>query len=131
MTPQEAGEAPETTYRNALGAGRLLLQRCDETGRFFFYPRTISPFSGQARFTWEEASGQGTVYSTTVIRQKPEAGGSYNLALIDLAEGPRLMSRVEGIAPEAVTIGLPVVAFVGADEKGEPLLLFRPLEETP
>jgi uncharacterized OB-fold protein len=131
MTETPVGEAPEVTFRNGLKAGKLMLQRCDDTGRFFFYPRTVSPFSGTARVSWHEVSGSGTVYSTTVVRQKPEHGGNYNLALVDLAEGPRVMSRVEGALPEDVRIGMAVSAFVGADDKGEPLLLFRPAEVTP
>jgi DUF35 OB-fold domain, acyl-CoA-associated len=61
---------------------------------------------------WIEPSGQGTVYSTTVVRRKPEAGGDYNVALIDLAEGVRLMSRVDDVAPDQVRIGMPVRAQV-------------------
>ena len=72
-----------------------------------------------------EASGTGTVYATTVVRQRPEKGGSYNVALIDLAEGPRLMSTVMGVEPEAVRIGMPVRARI--DTTGEePLLVFEP-----
>ncbi len=118
--------APETVFKAGLAEGRFLLQRCEQTGRCVFYPRVLSPYSGQPLATWVEASGQGVVYSTTVIRQKPEHGGNYNLALIDLVEGARMMSRVEDIAPEAVRIGMAVTAFIGADDKGEPLVLFRP-----
>ena len=43
---------------------------------------------------------------------------SYNVALIDLAEGPRMMSRVEGVAPEAVRIGMAVKARVASEGDG-------------
>ena len=44
-----------------------------------------------------QASGIGTVHATSVVRQRPEKGrGVYNLALIDLKEGPRMVSRIEG-----------------------------------
>ena len=56
---------------------------------------------------WVEASGLGTVYSTTVVRSK---SGNHNVALIDLAEGPRMMSRVVGLCPESVVIGMQVRA---------------------
>jgi uncharacterized OB-fold protein len=65
------------------------------------------------------------VYSTTVIRQKPPAP-SYNLALVDLAEGPRMMSRVEGIPPEQVRIGMRVSAKI-IRENDVPLLVFEPV----
>ena len=77
-----------------------MLLRSRETGRCFWFPRVAEPGTGCTDLEWVEASGEGTVYSTTVIRQKPPTP-DYNLALIDLAEGPRMMSRVEGIAPEA------------------------------
>ena len=70
------------------------------------------------------ASGLGTVYSVTVVRQRPPAK-DYNIALIDLAEGPRLMSRVEGLPPEAVKIGMAVKARI-IREDDRPLLIFEP-----
>jgi uncharacterized OB-fold protein len=72
-----------------------------------------------------EASGEGTVYATTVTRRRAEQGGDYNVALVDLAEGPRMMSRVVGVAPEAVSIGMKVRAKI--DElNGAPAVLFEP-----
>ena len=58
------------------------------------------------------------------MRQKPPTP-SYNVALIDLAEGVRLMSRVEGVAPEDVRIGMPVQAKIVRDNE-RPLLVFVP-----
>ena len=89
-----------------------------------------SPPSLRVRATaldWVEASGDGVVYSTTVVRRRPERGGDHNVALIDLAEGVRMMSRVEGPAPEAVRIGMAVRAYVGTID-GRPAVLFRPAE---
>jgi uncharacterized OB-fold protein len=69
---------------------------------------------------WIEASGRGTVYATTNVRERQ---GSYNVSLIDLAEGPRMMSRVESIAPEAVLIGMAVSARVVVSP---PQIVFEP-----
>jgi uncharacterized protein len=82
------------------------------------------PGTGATDLEWIAASGRGTVYSTTVIRQKPPTP-NYNLALIDLAEGPRMMSRVEGIAPEDVRIGMPVKAKI-VHESEQALVVFEP-----
>jgi hypothetical protein len=82
------------------------------------------PLTGSTNLEWVEASGRGTVYSTTVVRQKPPTP-SYNVALIDLAEGPRMMSRVEGIAPEDVRIGMPVKARI-VREGEQPVVIFEP-----
>ena len=56
------------------------------------------------------------------------AGGDYNVALVDLKEGVRLMSRVEGVPPEAVRIGMSVRARI-ASENGQGLLVFAPQQE--
>ncbi len=71
------------------------------------------------------ASGNGTVYSTSTIHRKPDAGGNYNVALIDLDEGVRMMSRVEDVAPDEVYIGQRVQARV-AQREGRGLVLFHP-----
>ncbi len=116
--------SPETVWREALGDGRVLLQRARASGAHFFPPRLIEPRTGDEDWEWIDASGLGTVYSVTVVNQKPPAA-PYNVALIDLDEGPRLMSRVEGVSPEAVTIGMRVRARV--DTRGDaPVLLFDP-----
>jgi hypothetical protein len=52
---------------------------------------------------WRVSAGRGTVYATTVVR--PRGGEAYNLVLVDLDEGFRMMSAVVGCAPEDVTIG--------------------------
>ena len=86
------------------------------------------PHCGADRLSWFEPDGAGVVYSTTVVRRKPEAGGDYNVALVDLKEGVRLMSRVEGVPPEAVRIGMSVRARI-ASENGQGLLVFAPQQE--
>jgi len=115
---------PEQEYFAHLAQGRFMLQRARGTGRVFFYPRVAEPVTGSRDLEWVEASGRGTVYATTVVRPKlPQV--PYNVVLVDLEEGPRLMSRVEGIAPEAVRIGMPVLARIGMQD-GKPILLFDP-----
>src|SRR5882757_1626310 len=115
---------PEQDFLGFLSQGRFMLQRSRVSGRCFFYPRVVEPVTGCADLEWVDASGHGTVYSTTVVRQKPP-DPDYNIALIDLAEGPRLMSRVEGLAPEAVSIGMHVKAKI-IRENDRPLLVFEP-----
>jgi uncharacterized OB-fold protein len=115
---------PEKEYFEYLAQGRFMIQKSRSTGGHVFYPRVAEPGTGATDLEWVAASGLGTVYSTTVIRQKPPTP-NYNLALIDLAEGPRMMSRIEGIAPEAVKIGMAVKAKV-VRENDQPLVVFEP-----
>ena len=116
---------PEKEYFEHLAAGRFMIQRSRSSGHHVFYPRVAEPGTGAADLEWVAASGLGTVYSATVIRGKPPTP-DYSVVLIDLAEGPRLMSRVDGIAPEAVTIGMPVKARV-IKESEQPLVVFEPV----
>jgi len=120
------GPGPEAVFREHLAQGRFMIQRSASTGRYVFYPRVVAPGTGEADLEWVEASGEGTVYATTVTRRRPEHGGDYNVALIDLAEGPRMMSRVVGIDPGEVTIGMKVRARV-QELNGAPAVVFEPV----
>jgi len=119
------GPGPEEVFRGHLAQGRFMIQRSASTGKYVFYPRVVAPGTGEADLEWVEASGEGTVYATTVTRRRPEQGGDYNVALIDLAEGPRMMSRVVGIDPGVVTIGMKVRARV-RELNGAPAIVFEP-----
>lgn len=119
------GLGPEAQFHAYLAEGKFMIQRSRSSGAYVFYPRTIAPGEGTADLDWVAASGDGVVYATTVNRRRPEQGGDFNVALIDLAEGPRMMARVVGVAPEAVTIGMAVTAHVG-DIDGKPAVLWSP-----
>ena len=129
MTLPAAAPGPEQTYKDKLAEGRFEIQKCAGCGKHVFYPRVICPNCGADSLGWVAALGAGVVYSTTVVRRKPEAGGDYNVALIDLAEGPRMMSRVAGVEPGAVKIGMKVKARVarGTNPGAEaPIVEFTP-----
>jgi len=99
-----------------------MLQRSASSGEHVFYPRVAAPGSGAQDLEWVEASGAGVVYATTIVRKKPPEP-SYSVVLVDLAEGPRLMSEVVGIPPEEVTIGMSVTARIDG-EGSEARLVF-------
>jgi uncharacterized OB-fold protein len=114
---------PEPIWRAALAEGRLLLQRAKASGTVMFPPRLAEPGTGDTDLEWIEANGLGTVYSVTLIAQRPPAS-PYNVVLVDLDEHVRLMSRIDGVAPEMITIGMRVQARI-VDENGSPLLVFE------
>lgn len=122
MTQTALSSPPEQHWRRALADGRLLLQRDPASGQHHFPPRLVSP-AGSA-LEWVEAAGTGTVYSVTIIRPRPPAR-PYNVVLVTLSEGPRLMSKVTGIAAEDVTIGMAVTAQI-EDRDGQGVLVFHP-----
>ncbi|MYZ49500.1 Zn-ribbon domain-containing OB-fold protein [Propylenella binzhouense] len=118
-------QGAEAHYRAALNQGRLLIQRCESCGKHVFFPRSICPHCWSESLAWVEPKGSGTVYSTTTVRRKPDAGGDYNVSLVDLDEGVRMMSRVDGVPPGEVKIGMRVAAEV-IEEGGGGLVVFRP-----
>ena len=107
-----AGAGPEIVFRDRLQSGHFEIQQCARCSEHIFYPRVLCPHCGSEELRWVAPSGRGTVYSTTVVRRKPDEGGDYNIALINLAEGPRMMSRVEEVPPVEVRIGMAVRARV-------------------
>lgn len=113
----------EAAWQQELDQGRFLLQRCIDCARHVFYPRELCPHCGSTALGWVEASGNGTVYAVTTVRRKPDAGGDYNVSLVDLDEGVRMMSRVEGDG--TVGIGDRVRARVQVDG-GRGIVLFDP-----
>lgn len=121
---------PVAQYLKYLAEGRFMLQRSSETGEVLYYPRAFAKGSPSASLEWVEMSGEGTVYSVTTVRRKPEHGGDYNISLVELAEGPRMLTRVLGVAPDAVMIGMKVRARIEKpawDPKSvQPLVVFYP-----
>jgi uncharacterized OB-fold protein len=116
-------------YYDGCAKGELWIQRCVETGRFQFYPRPCSIFTG-GPVEWTRCCGLGTVHTFTVIRKnysEPqfEALAPYVVALIDLEEGVRMMSNVTRCKPDDVRIGMEVeVHFTCVDEKTSLFLPF-------
>jgi uncharacterized OB-fold protein len=123
--------APEVQFWSHLREGRFMVQRSRSSDEYVFYPRLICPGSGDADLEFVEVSGQGVVYSTTVVRRSANEGGDYNMVIVDLDDGPRMLSRVMGVAPEDVKIGLRVVPSIEKVDFGlygnteQPIVVFR------
>ena len=118
-------KGPDQIFQRALAEQEILLPKCDDCGAFHFFPRVLCPHCHGTAISWQRASGKGRVHTTTVVRRKLERGGDYNVCMVELEEGVRMMSRVEGIAPGDVVIDMAVPAFVGEAEDA-PIVLFRP-----
>lgn len=111
--------------------GKLLLQYCDACQRHQFYPRLYCMHCGSREVRWVEASGRGVIYSYTVIRQNrsPDfvSDVPYNVAIIQLEEGPRMMSNIIDIDPADLRVDLPVRAVFDPVSDTISLPRFRPL----
>lgn len=118
----------QARHQAELDAGRFLIQHCGDCKRHIYYPREVCPHCGaSAHLTLVPAKGSGTVYSVTTMRRKAEAGGDYNVSLIDLDEGVRMMSRVDNIPAAEVKIGMRVRARVQVQE-GRGVVLFDTMQ---
>jgi uncharacterized OB-fold protein len=115
---------PEREYFAHLAQGRFMLQRSASTGGYVFYPRVAEAGTGASDLEWVEASGRGVVYAATIVRRRPPEA-DYNVVLVELAEGPRMLSRVDGVPPGEVKIGMRVRARI-VQEAGAPVLVFVP-----
>jgi uncharacterized OB-fold protein len=122
-----AAGAPAEIYRRYLEGGTLGFQRCRDCSSAVFYPRVLCPVCGSISLEWRTSGGRGVVYATTAVYRRNEE--PYNVALVDLEEGFRMMSRVEGIPAEEVGIGLRVRFEVRGEEDG-PVAVFVPAEST-
>ncbi len=111
-------ESPLTTYIGHLERGELGYQFSPAANQAIFYPRVICPVTGSDNLEWRVSAGLGTVHATTVVH--PQQGAPFNVALIDVDEGFRMMSRVEDIEPMDVKIGMRVKFRVHPAEGEEP-----------
>jgi uncharacterized OB-fold protein len=124
ITPPDAAGGVQARHQAALKNGRFLIQRCNGCHQHVYYPREVCPHCGSGALDFVAPAGTGTVYSVTTVRRKPEAGGDLNVALVDLDEGVRLMSRVEGMPATDVRIGQRVKARVLQREGADALVVF-------
>lgn len=120
-----AKASPNAVYMDYCQNDQLAFQRAP-TGKAIFYPRIVEPMTGEG-LHWEISQGLGTIYSTTVIYSRDEK--PYNVALIDVDEGYRMMSRVEGIDPEHIRIGMRVQVQMVLFDDSKKYPIFFPVNE--
>jgi uncharacterized protein len=117
-------------YWEAAADGRLLIKRCHACGAAHHYPRPFCPACWSEDVSWEQASGKGILYTySTVFRndlQPFATWGPYIAAVVELAEGPRLMTNLVDCNPDDAHVGMAVeVAYRPlTDELAAPV--FRP-----
>jgi uncharacterized OB-fold protein len=118
-------EAPALAYRRHLENGKLGYQRCADCSAAVFYPRVLCPVCGSGALEWRESEGRGTVYATTAVHYRDAE--PHNVVLVDLEEGFRMMSRVEGVPAREVRVGMRV-SFETRREDDGPVAVFVPEE---
>lgn len=88
-------------YWDSVKEHAMKIQKCNDTGKYFFYPRGLSPFTGSTNISWEPVSGRGEIYGFTIIPSQrsawPGFEAPYVVAMVELEEGARLMTNIVNV----------------------------------
>jgi uncharacterized OB-fold protein len=116
--PEYSGPLPVPTpetrpFWEAAHRHELTLPRCRACGAYVFYPRAACPHCLSADLEWCRLSGRGTLHTFTVVHRGLKnfpLAAPYVIAIVELAEGPRLMTNLIGIEPDParLRVGMPV-----------------------
>jgi uncharacterized OB-fold protein len=110
----------------------LSLPWCEQCGKFFWYPRTACPSCGSRELSWRPASGRGRVYTFCIHHHSLlpcfRDVLPFVTAIVELEEGPRLMTLLTDVAPDpgAINCDMPVVVEFVEVDAGHVLPVFRP-----
>jgi uncharacterized OB-fold protein len=111
-------------YWEAAADGKLLYKKCGACGEPHFYPRANCPFCFSDRTAWQQASGDGVIYTYSVMRRgAPEP---YAIAYVTLAEGPTMMTNVVDCDLDGIRIGQKVKVVFKPSDGGPPVPCFAP-----
>ena len=128
--PKPVADQETRGYWEGAGRHELVLQRCRRCGTVQHRPRALCVTCLGGEIEHFVASGRGTVWTFTVTEQNQvppfRDATPYVLAYVELEEGPRLLTNVVGCPPDAVRIGMPVLAEFRADADGLAVPVFRP-----
>jgi hypothetical protein len=119
-------------YWDGAREGRLMVPRCRACGQAFFYPRVLCPFCASRDIEWIQASGRGRLYSFAIAHQIGNKAFRVTmpvvLALVELEEGPRLLTNLVNVAPDPATIrcDMPVEVVFEKQTDEISLPLFQP-----
>jgi uncharacterized OB-fold protein len=113
-------------FREAARAGRFVIPACRACGKPHWYPRALCPFCFSADIEWKEASGQGEIYSYSVMRR---ASPPYAIAYVTLAEGPSVLTSIVGADFAELRIGAPVEVVLREVAEGMFFPFFRLLRD--
>ena len=117
-------------FWDACKDGRLLLRHCNACGRDHYYPRPFCPKCWSEDVTWKEASGDGTLYTYSIVRVNDlppfNERVPYVAAIVELDEGPRMMTNVEGVDFDDLEIGMPLRVAFRVISEDVTIPVFRP-----
>ncbi len=128
--PRPGNPALTKPFWDAAKKHHLVLQRCKACSNLFFYPREVCPRCLSPELEWVPVSGKGRVYSYTIVHQPQhpafEPDSPYIFAMIQLDEGPRMVSNMVDCPLDQVKVDMPVVAVFDAVTPDWTLVKFKP-----
>ncbi len=126
-TPNPPVSSDSLPFWDGSTEGKLVLPRCNGCDEVIWYPRHFCPQCGGTDVSWFEASGEGSIYSFTVVERgqgRWAEHSPYVLAYVELAEGPRVLTNIIDTDPDALAIGDTVHASFDPAEDGRGVLRF-------
>jgi uncharacterized OB-fold protein len=118
-------------FWDAAREGKLLIRSCADCERPHYYPRPFCPFCWSERVLWVQATGRATLYTYSIVHVNDlppwRERVPYVAAVVELAEGPRMMTNIVGCDPDELAVGMPLQ--VDFRDDGEVMVpVFRPAE---
>jgi len=116
---------PETqAFWDAAKEGKLLIKHCRACGELHYYPRALCPFCFSDKTELQQASGNGTIYTYSVMRRAPIP---YAIAYVTLAEGPTIMTNIVDCDLDRIRVGQAVRLVFKPSDGGPPVPMFTPV----
>lgn len=123
--PRPVPNADSQPYWAAARERRLVIRRCNDCTHLHFMPRHLCPACWSDRLEWIDASGVGTVHSFSIVRRASDPAFAsrvpYVVALVELREGPRMMSNIVG--DDALEVAIGDAVEVSFEDRGDGSLL--------
>ncbi len=110
-------------FWEAAGEGKLMIGKCTACGKTYYYPRALCPFCLSDKTGLQQASGNGVIYTYSVMRRAPIP---YAIAYVTLAEGPTMMTNIVDCDLDQIKIGQPVRLVFKESDGGPPVPMFTP-----
>lgn len=123
--------SPETRpFWDGVRDGVLRIPRCRDCTAYHFYPRPLCPHCWSRNIEWVQANGTGRLHTFVINHRPPQhlGPGPVILGMVELDEGPRLMTQIVGVDPDPVSVrcDMPVEVVFEGPAAGMTLPKFRP-----
>jgi uncharacterized OB-fold protein len=129
--PLPAPDADTAAFWQGIARGELLLQHCLDCGHVQYYQQAICRSCRGGRLEHRAASGRGTLYAFSVVHRAPgpafRADVPYAVLLVELTEGPRMISSLIGAPHDAIEVGMRMELVCERVDEGAVLPRFRPV----